>query len=105
PCVGPNRASIPPAASAQESDSRSNVILATQFFQRPARAGVTRQDSKNDRAGSRNGQCRPTGSFAARGRGCGSIGRAEASRSARPSIAREEGNRRNKNSRNRGLQA
>src|SRR5205807_315620 len=37
PCVGPNRASIPPAASAQESDSRSNVSLATQFFQRPVR--------------------------------------------------------------------
>ena len=41
PSVGPNHASIPPAGcTAQESDSRSNVSLATQFFQQPARRTV-----------------------------------------------------------------
>src|SRR5262249_53556620 len=36
--VYPNRASIPPALStAQESDSRSNVSPAAQFFQQPAK--------------------------------------------------------------------
>src|SRR5262249_11215671 len=42
PSVGPNRASIPPAASRQHRNQiRAPIVsLATQFFQQPARASL-----------------------------------------------------------------